>query len=127
MVDTIISGDREILGRSIQRNYMTQCSVKKECYSKLTRMVQFKAFADNKTNNSEKLKFSSERVENIVEKGENAGKQYFLLFPQYFQNADRLLFPITMINTMINGETDGQTAREKEREICLPFFCQQGI
>ena len=26
-----------------------------------------------------------ERVENIVGKGENAGYQHFLLFPQYFQ------------------------------------------
>ena len=26
-----------------------------------------------------------ERVENIVEKGENAGYQYFLLFLQYFK------------------------------------------
>ena len=26
-----------------------------------------------------------DRVENIVEKGENAGYQHFLLFPQYFQ------------------------------------------
>ena len=28
----------------------------------------------------------NERVENIVEKGENAGNQHFLLFPQCFQN-----------------------------------------
>ena len=28
-----------------------------------------------------------DRVENIVEKGENAGYQHFLLFPQYFQKA----------------------------------------
>ena len=32
-----------------------------------------------------KLKFVFERVENIVEKGENAGHQDFLLFPQCFQ------------------------------------------
>ena len=29
--------------------------------------------------------FLLERVENIVKKGENASKQYFLLFPQCFQ------------------------------------------
>ena len=28
-----------------------------------------------------------DRIENIVGKGENAGYQYFLLFPQYFQRA----------------------------------------
>ena len=27
-----------------------------------------------------------EMVENVVEKGENAGHQHFLLFPQCFQN-----------------------------------------
>ena len=31
---------------------------------------------------AEKMKFVFERVENIVEKGENAGYQQFLLFPQ---------------------------------------------
>ena len=44
-----------------------------------------KAFADDKINVTEKLKFLLERVENIVGKGENAGYQYFLLFPQCFQ------------------------------------------
>ena len=33
-----------------------------------------------------------DRVENIVEKGENAGYQHFLLFPQYFEKAS---FPDT--------------------------------
>ena len=36
---------------------------------------------------TEKFKFVSELVENIVGKGENAGYQYFLLFPEYFQKA----------------------------------------
>ena len=31
-----------------------------------------------------------ERVENIVGKGENAGNQHFLLFPQCFQKASFL-------------------------------------
>ena len=31
------------------------------------------------------MKFVLGRVENIVRKGENAGYQHFLLFPQYFQ------------------------------------------
>ena len=34
---------------------------------------------------TEKLKFISERVENIVGTGENAGNQHFLLFPRCFQ------------------------------------------
>ena len=36
---------------------------------------------------AEKLKFVLGRVENIVEKGENAGYQHFLLFPLCFQKA----------------------------------------
>ena len=42
------------------------------------------AFADNKINVSEKLKFVSDWVENNVGKGENAGYQHFLLFPIMF-------------------------------------------
>ena len=33
------------------------------------------------------LKFALGRVENIVKKGENAGYQHFLLFPQSFLKA----------------------------------------
>ena len=36
-------------------------------------------------NVNERLKFGLGRVENIVGKGENAGNQHFLLFPQCFQ------------------------------------------
>ena len=46
-----------------------------------------KAFADNNLNVYQKLKFALGRVENIVGKGENAGYQHFLLFPQCFQKA----------------------------------------
>ena len=44
-----------------------------------------KAFADDKINMTEKLKFVLGRVENIAGKGEDAGYQHFLLFPQCFQ------------------------------------------
>ena len=46
---------------------------------------KLKALADNKINVTEKSKFVSQRVDNIVRKGENAGYQHFLLFPQCFQ------------------------------------------
>ena len=46
---------------------------------------KLKAFADEKINVNQKLKFYIRRVENIVGKGENAGHQHFLLFPQCFQ------------------------------------------
>ena len=48
---------------------------------------KLKAFADDKINVNQKLKFDLGRIENIVGKGENAGYQHFLLFPQCFQRA----------------------------------------
>ena len=50
-------------------------------------LSKLKAFADDKLNSTDKLKFVLGRVENIVRKGENAGYQHFLLFPQCFQMA----------------------------------------
>ena len=46
--------------------------------------------ADDIINLIEKLKLILIRVENIVGKGENAGYQYFLLFPQCFRKASHL-------------------------------------
>ena len=48
---------------------------------------KLKEFADNKINVIERLKYVSGWVENLVEKGENAGLHHFLLFPQCFQKA----------------------------------------
>ena len=52
--------------------------------NKILGQSKLKAFADDKMNMAEKLKFVLGRVENIVGKGENVGYQHFLLFPQYF-------------------------------------------
>ena len=49
--------------------------------NKILDWSKFKAFADDKINMTEKLKFLFRKVENIGRKGENAGYQYFLLFP----------------------------------------------
>ena len=54
-------------------------------HNKILDWSKLKAFADDKLNATEKLKFVLGRVENIVGKGENAGHQHFLLFPQCFQ------------------------------------------
>ena len=48
---------------------------------------KFKAFADNKINVTQTLKFQDGKVEDTVGKGENAGYQHFLLFRQCFQKA----------------------------------------
>ena len=55
---------------------------------------KLKGFADNKINVTEKLNFELGRVENIVEKGENAGYQHSLVFQQ-------CLLPILKLNTTI--------------------------
>ena len=46
-----------------------------------------KAFADDKINVAQMMISVSDKVENIVGKGENAGYQHFFLFPQCFQKA----------------------------------------
>ena len=48
---------------------------------------KLKAFADDKIDVTQKLRFELGRVENIVGKGENAGYLHFPLFPQCFQKA----------------------------------------
>ena len=45
---------------------------------------KLKALADNKISVTQILKFVLRRVEYILGKGENAGNQHFLLFPQGF-------------------------------------------
>ena len=47
-------------------------------------MSKLKAFADDKINVTYMIIFVFDRVENIVGKGENAGYQHSLLFPQCF-------------------------------------------
>ena len=53
--------------------------------NKLSDYPKLKALTDNKINDTEKLKFVFGWVENIAEKGENAGYQHFVLFLQCFQ------------------------------------------
>ena len=48
---------------------------------------KLKVFVDNKIHVTKKLKFVFRSGKNIVGKGENAGYQHFLLFPQCYQKA----------------------------------------
>ena len=54
---------------------------------KILGLPKLKAFADDKSNVTQNIKVVFHRIENIVEKEENAGYQHFLLFPQCFQKA----------------------------------------
>ena len=49
--------------------------------------IKFKPFADDSSIVAKMAIFVFDRVENNVGKGENAGYQHFLLFPQCFQKA----------------------------------------
>ena len=55
--------------------------------NKILTLTKLKAYADDDTIVTKKLKFVLGKVENIVGKGENAGHQHFQLFLQYFQKA----------------------------------------
>ena len=55
--------------------------------NKILDWSKFKAFSDDKLNVVRIMISVSDRVENIVGKGENAGYQHFLIFPQCFQKA----------------------------------------
>ena len=63
---------------------------------------KFKGLADDRMIMTQKLEFVLGRVENIVGKGENAGYQHFLLFPQYFL---KLSFP-EVLKVLIVKKTD---------------------
>ena len=52
---------------------------------KILDWFKLKAFAEDKITVAEMMISLSDKVEKIVEKGENAGYQHFLLFPQCFQ------------------------------------------
>ena len=53
-------------------------------------MTKLKAFADDKLYVAKVMIYLFDRVENTVGKGENAGYQHFLLFPQCFQKPSSL-------------------------------------
>ena len=53
---------------------------------------RLKGFADNRINETQKLKYVFKRVENIVGKEENAGYQHFLLFHDVLKRLSRSLW-----------------------------------
>ena len=60
---------------------------------KILNQSNLKAFADDILNVVQMIICVTDWVENIVGKGENAGYQHFLLFPQCFQKAS---FPVSL-------------------------------
>ena len=54
---------------------------------KILGWTKLKAFADDNSNVIQMAQYFHDRVEKIVGKGESAGYQHFLHFPQCFQKA----------------------------------------
>ena len=54
---------------------------------KILGLPKLRAYADDKLTVTQDIKVVFHWIEKIVGKGENAGYQHFLLFPQCFQNA----------------------------------------
>ena len=79
-----IPGKRENGGYHYHVKY---CTLKPLLNDKILNWSKLKAFADDKIKLTETLKFVLGRVKNILGKGDNAGCQCFLLFPQWFQKA----------------------------------------
>ena len=57
---------------------------------KILDVTKLKASADDKLNVAQMMIFLFDRVENTGGKGENAGNQHFLLFPQCFPKPSSL-------------------------------------
>ena len=70
--------------------------------NKILEGSKLKAFADENSNEAEKLKFVLGWLENMVGKGENAGFQHFLLFPLCFQKAS-FFGVVKSRNCVVNG------------------------
>ena len=64
---------------------MGECTLNPLPYHKNLASQNLRAFADDKLYINPILRFVFHRVENSVEKRENAGYEHFLLFPQCFQ------------------------------------------
>ena len=60
------------------------------------------------------MKFLLGSVENIVEKGENAGKQHFLLFLQCFQKAS-FLGGVKSLDCVVRVQSRDSVVRVKSR------------
>ena len=68
-------------------SFITNPTIKHLQKDKNSDKSKFKAAADDNINVTKMMIYVFDRTKNIVGKGENAGYQHFLLFPQCFQKA----------------------------------------
>ena len=78
------------------------------------RLVKLKAFADNNSYVAQMMIDVFDRFENIAGKGENAGFQHFLLFPQCFLE---LSFPGSLTLSQMTNFLLVQTERVCRRQL----------
>ena len=74
--------------------------------NKMLDLFELKTFADDKSNVADIMISLFHGVENIAGKGENAGSQHFLLFPQCFQKPLSITLKVEIV---CNGLTLSQT------------------
>ena len=83
--------NEEIESLIVQKTYMYRSNHFNSLPNKnIVDQSKIRAFADIIIEGKKEMKFDLGRVENIVEKGKNAGNRYFLLNPQGFQNPTSL-------------------------------------
>ena len=72
--------------------------------TKILDLSKLKAFADDKIYVTEKKKLALERVENLVGKGENAGYQHFLFFPQFSKGFLYMVVKLALCGKQLNHD-----------------------
>ena len=90
-------------------------------------VTKFKACADDKLNLAQMMISVSDRVENIVGKGENAGYQYFQLFPLCFRKASfsaslKVEIVWYRIKDLAKSIDCGQTAQSAQERMFLKML-----
>ena len=105
---------------------MTTNKIKSLPYDKILTLIKLKGFADDKFTIAEMTISVFDKKENIVGKGENAGHQHFLLFPQCFQKGDKSIkeMCLTLYQTTIFRLVQIQsTCRQQNKCDCKIEIC----
>ena len=72
------------ISRSIQTEHVPKLHLNSLPNDKISDLTKLKAFAEDRIDIAQVMISVFNRIENIVEKGENVGYQHFLPFPHYF-------------------------------------------
>ena len=82
-----------------------------------------KALPDDKINVTLTLKFVSERIVNVLGKGENAGDQHFLLFTKCFQKPFSLgSLKVGIVWKRVKNTLDNLVSDQNKSALGVAFF-----